>query len=74
MYGALSDERIGLSFITVIVSSNVSCQNAQYLYFTCCYVFLKEYVCIKYTQGLCQSRLSTAVYALLLIAPASTAV
>jgi hypothetical protein len=37
------------------------------------YVCMHKYMYIHYTEGLCQSRLSTADHALLLVAPATTA-
>jgi hypothetical protein len=48
MWGALSDEGTGLSF---------TIYNVQYIYIL--HVITRMYV--KYIQGLCQSRLSTAV-------------
>jgi hypothetical protein len=66
--GALSDERSGLSFVSqssVIVSI--------YIY-TMYFQNITEIVLnIQYEQGLCLSRLSTADYALLLVAFATTA-
>jgi hypothetical protein len=38
------------------------------------YICMYECMYIQYIQGLCQSRLSTANHALLLISPATTAV
>jgi hypothetical protein len=38
------------------------------------YVCMYERMYVIYIQGLCQSRLSTAYHALLLISPATTAV
>jgi hypothetical protein len=65
MWGALSDERTGLSFARVTISSNKYVVSMYNLHFTCY---------IQHIQGLCQSRLSTADYALSLVAPATTAV
>jgi hypothetical protein len=65
MWGVLSDERTGLSFASVIVSSNKPVVSMYNLHFTCMY--------IQHIQGLCQSRLSTADHALSLVAPAPTA-
>jgi hypothetical protein len=42
--------------------------------YVCMYVCMYKCMYVQYIQGLCQSRLSTANYALLLIAPATTAV
>jgi hypothetical protein len=61
MWGALCDERTSLSFAGVTVSSNKSVASMYNLHFTI------------YT-GLYQSRLSTAVHALSLVACATTAV
>jgi hypothetical protein len=81
MSGALSDERTGLSFAKVTVISSKSCQYVQFTFYmllnVCIYVCM--YVCINLCiyniyKGLCQSRLSTTNNALLLIAPATTAV
>jgi hypothetical protein len=33
MWGTLSEERTGLSFVGVIIRSNVSCQYVQYVQF-----------------------------------------
>jgi hypothetical protein len=40
MWGALSDERTGLSFARVIVSSNKSVDSTYTLYFTCYYMYV----------------------------------
>jgi hypothetical protein len=54
MWGALSVERTGLSF---------TMYNVQYIYIL--HVMTRMY--IQYIQGSCQSRLSTAGYALSLV-------
>jgi hypothetical protein len=72
MWGALSDERTGLSFIRVTVSSSKSVVSMYNLHFTCYWMYV--YMYIQYVQGLGQSRLSTGDHALLLVAPATTAV
>jgi hypothetical protein len=76
--GALSDERTGPSFSRVTVRSSVSLLSVCTIYIL--HVIKRMYICmykcmyIQYIQGLCQSRLSTADHALLLIASATTAV
>jgi hypothetical protein len=50
MWGALSDERAGLSFARVTVSSNKSV-----------YMLINVYIYIQHIQGLCQSRLELSV-------------
>jgi hypothetical protein len=42
--------------------------------YVCMYVCMYKCMYIQYIQGLCQTRLSTANHALLLISPATTAV
>jgi hypothetical protein len=68
VWGALSDERMGLSFARVIVNSKKSV--------VCTVYFLRviECVYIRRLQGLCQSRLNTADHAVSLVASATTAV
>jgi hypothetical protein len=70
--GALSDERTGLSFVRAIVCSNTSFVKI-YKIFTF-YMLNMIKTPIQYIQGLCQSRLSTADYAIFLVASATTAV
>jgi hypothetical protein len=74
MWGALSDERMGLSFARVTVSSSKSCQYVQFTFYmllkVCIYVCMYKCMYIQYIQ----SGLSTADHALLLIAPAKMAV
>jgi hypothetical protein len=64
IWGTLSDERSGLSLVSqsFVVQSHVSIYRIQYIYKS--YKILN----IQYVQGLCQSRLSTADYALFLVA------
>jgi hypothetical protein len=78
MSGALSDERTGLSFARVTVSSSkfLSVCTVYILHvikrmYICIYVCRSMYKCmyIQYKQGICQSRLSTANQALFLIEP-----
>jgi hypothetical protein len=64
IWGALSDERSGLSLF-----SHLSVYTLYSIYKT-----YQPIIYQKYLQGLCQSRLSTADYALLLAAFATTAV
>jgi hypothetical protein len=64
MWGALSDERTGLSFARDTVSSSKSVVSMYNLHFTCYYTYV--YMYIQYIQGLGQSKLSTADHALLL--------
>jgi hypothetical protein len=61
MWGALSDERTGLSFAWVTVSSNKSVVSMYILHVIKC-------MYIQHIQGVCQSRLSTADHALSLVA------
>jgi hypothetical protein len=68
-WGALSDERTGLSFARVIVSSDVCCQNVQFTFYMSLNVLY-----IQNIQGLCQSRFNTVDHVLSLVAPATTAV
>jgi hypothetical protein len=70
--GALSDEKTGLSFVRVSVCSNTSFVRI-YKIFT---LYMLDMIKIhkQYIQGLCQSRLSTADYALFLVASATTEV
>jgi hypothetical protein len=56
VWGALSDERTGLSFARVTISSNKYVDSMYNLHFTCMY--------IQHIQGYRQSRLSTADHAL----------
>ena len=71
MWGALSYERSGLSFVgqSVLVSplSVFTFLNTfvTHIYFS---------IFVQYIQGLCQSRLGTADYALFLVVFATTAV
>jgi hypothetical protein len=58
MWGALSDERTGLSFARVTVSSSSSVVSMYNLHFTSYYMY------IQYIQGLCQSRPHTADHAI----------
>jgi hypothetical protein len=68
LWGALSDERTGLSFARVTaVISQLSVSTICILHFIKC-------MCIQHIKGLCQFRLSTADHALSLVAPATTAV
>jgi hypothetical protein len=67
--GSHSDERTGLSFVRVIVCSNTSFIRI-YKVFTY-YMLDKIEIHIQYIQGLCQSRFSTADYALFLVASAT---
>jgi hypothetical protein len=69
MWSVLSDERTGLSFARVTVSSNESVVSVYNLQFTC----YKVYV---YTRPLSVQahRLSTADHDISLVAPATTAV
>jgi hypothetical protein len=67
MWAAFSDGRTGLSFARVTVSSNMSVVSTYNLLVIKC-------IYIQHIQGLCQSRLSTAVQDLSLVAPATTAV
>jgi hypothetical protein len=63
LWGALSEERSGLPIASQSLQYLVICQYMhKYLHFRCLtYIF----VYIHYIQGLCQSWLSTAMYALL---------
>jgi hypothetical protein len=47
MLGALSDERTGLSFARVTVSSSKSVVSMYNLHFTCYQMYVYMYVCIK---------------------------
>jgi hypothetical protein len=71
--GALFDERSGLSFV-----SQYSVLVSIYIYIYIYTVYLQNIteivLNVQYVQGLCQSRLSTADYALLHVAFATTAV
>jgi hypothetical protein len=67
MWSALSDERTGLFFIRVAVSSNKCVVSMYSLHVTKC-------MYIQHIQGLCQSKLITAENALSLVAPATKAV
>jgi hypothetical protein len=67
MWGALSNERTGLSFARVIVRSNKSVCTVYILHVIKC-------MYIQHIQGLCQSTLSTADHAPSLAAPATTAI
>jgi hypothetical protein len=69
MWGALSDERTGLSYVRVIVSL----MSIVHMYKIYRFKLLLQYI-IQYIQGLCQSRLSTADHALLMAAPVTTTV
>jgi hypothetical protein len=68
MWGALSDERTGLSFARVTVSSNKSVVCTIYI------LHVIKFMYKQHIQGLCQSRLSTADHALPLVAPAATGI
>jgi hypothetical protein len=68
VWGALSDERTGLSFTRVTVSSNKSVVCTIYT------LHVIKCLYIQLIQGLYQCRLSTADHALSLVAPATTAV
>jgi hypothetical protein len=70
MWGALSDERTGLSFARVAVNSNKSVVSVS----TICILHVIKCMCIQHIQDFYQSRLSTADRALSLVAPATTAV
>jgi hypothetical protein len=69
---ALSDERMGLLFVRVIICSNMSFVISYKIFiFYMIYMFK---IHMQYMQGLCQSGLRTADYALFLVASATTAV
>jgi hypothetical protein len=59
MWDALSDERTGLSSARVTVSSNKPVASMYNLY-----LHVIKCMYVQHLQGLCQSRLSTADYAL----------
>jgi energy-converting hydrogenase Eha subunit C len=67
MWGALSDERTSLSFATV--TAVISLLSVG----TICILHVIECMYMQDIQGLCQSRLSRADHALLLVAPGKTA-
>jgi hypothetical protein len=67
MWGALSDERMGLLFARVTVSSNKSVVSMYILHVIKC-------MYIQHIQDFYESRLSTPDHALSLVAPAKTAV
>jgi inner membrane protein involved in colicin E2 resistance len=69
--GALSNERSGLSFVS---QSSVLVSMYMYIYTVYVQNIIEIVINIQYLQGLCQSRLRTADYALLLVAFATTAV
>jgi hypothetical protein len=67
MWGALSEERTGVSFARITVSSVLSVCTIYILHVIKC-------MYMQHMQGLCQSRLGTADHVLSLVAPATTAV
>jgi hypothetical protein len=69
--GALSDERSGLSFVS---QSFVLVNMYMYIYTVYVLNIIEIVLNIQYVHSLCQSRLGTAYYALLLVAFATTAV
>jgi hypothetical protein len=73
MWGAFSDERTGLSFARVTVSSSKSIV-IMYILYVIKRMYMYKCMYIQYIQGLGQFRLSIADHALLLVAAATTAV
>jgi hypothetical protein len=71
--GALSDEKTGLSYARVTVTSSKSVVS---MFSLLLHVVKRMHICmyVQYMQGLGQSRLSTADHAPLLFASATTAV
>jgi hypothetical protein len=65
MWGALSDERTGLSFVRVIVSSKSIVSIYTYLHF----IWYQLFICTIYTRPLSVQAVSTADYALFLTKP-----
>jgi hypothetical protein len=78
MWGALSLTRGRVCHLPKSQSAVVSLLSVCTIYIL--HVIKRMYICmykcvyIQYIQGLCHSRLSTADHALLLVAPATTAV
>jgi hypothetical protein len=66
MWGALSDERTGLSFARVTVRNSKSVVSLYNFH-------VNKLVYIQYIQDLCHSRLSTADHTLSLVPSAMTA-
>jgi hypothetical protein len=66
MWGALSDEKTGLSFARVTVNSNKSVVSMYNLHVIKC-------MYIQHIRGLCQSRLSITDHALALVESESNA-
>jgi hypothetical protein len=67
--GALSDERSGLSFVS---QSSVFVSIYIHIYTVYLQNITEIVFNVQYVQGLCQSRISTADYALLLVTFATT--
>jgi hypothetical protein len=72
LWGVLSDDRTRLYFVRVIVCSSKSFV-IMYRIFIFYMLNMLINIYIKYIQGLCQSRISTADYALFLVASATRA-
>jgi hypothetical protein len=71
VWGAFSDDRTSLSFVKVSVSSISQLSICAFIYI----LLLTSCLYIQYSvQGLCHSRLSTADYALFLVASITTVV